>query len=210
MHRPTVSTIETLTSEHAEGALALFHGLIPAPIWEGRKPSAADLVDWLDAAQDCLPAETLTVIDALQAEGNSALRGEAAMRLLQSFWENPALQPYVEQAFNRVHNAPVPLSPIVSAAFIVALAVLPMLEEANWTGKKELRIKWNPSERAAKLAGGIARLARAVPKLTLDNAIQSVEAPAVAPAPPPTSTWRIRPPISQRPGPILSAGAAPA
>ncbi len=177
MNQPVAPTFQTLTPEQLQGALPLFFDLLPEPAWEGGKPSAADLVAWLDEAQDFLPAETLTIIDALQAPGHVALRAEAAQSLLRGFQANEALRPYVDHALYRASREVRAVAPSVGGALIAALSVLPPVEWKVKGVQQKLRIRWKPTERAARLAGGIAILARSLPARALEQAIQSVDIP---------------------------------
>ena len=191
---PTVQTLEV------QRALLLFYDLLPEQAWERGKPSSADLLDWLDEAQDYLPAETLSVIDALQAEANTNLRTEAAQWLLQGFQGNAVLRPYVDRALSAARQAGPVAGPNVIGGLIAALAVLPRVDPKTKAVGQEWHIRWNPSECAAKLAGGLSSLAKAMPSRILDAAIQSAEAP---PQP-----WPSPAPTLPAPRPTLSVAIA--
>lgn len=181
MNQPAAPKLQMLTPEQLQRALPLFYDSLPAPAWEGGKPSAAELLAWLDGAQDFLPAETLTLIDAFQAEGNARLRAEAAQWLLHGFHANEALRPYVDHALQRAYREDRPAVPTTIGAFIAALSVFPPVESKVKGVEQKLRIQWKPAERAARLAGGIANLAKALPARVLEQAIQSVEMPSLSP-----------------------------
>lgn len=179
MNKPLALVLQMLPSEQLPSALSLFYDLLPAAAWEDGKPSVANLADWLDEAQDFLPAETLTIIDALQAPGHVPLRAEAARALLRGFQANEALRPYVDQTLTRAAREARAVPPSVGGALIVALSVFPPVEWKVKGVEQKLRIQWKPAERAARLASGIATLARSVPARVLDQAIQSVGIPPV-------------------------------
>lgn len=187
--------IQSSSPEQAQWALVHFYEAVPAVNQWGSKPSLAALINWLDEAQDSLPAETLTVIDALLTDGSEVFKGEAAKGLLHRLAEQELLRPYLQSALVRSRDPAPAASATAIAALIVALTVPPRAELDSRNGSPHLRIEWNPTSSDFNLAARVAGLARLVSPRVLERAIHP---PTRLPT---TPTWA--------PGPGEVSTAAP-
>jgi hypothetical protein len=157
------SSIDQLSSTQAQHALLIFYDLLPASMWPAdRKPSAAELEAVSENVQDAATGPTAQAVQALLAEGNDTLKGEASRSLLRRFQEAEELRPLVEQAIARARQPDMGI-PLLIGAFIVGLAVLPRIEYVKEGKKTKLRVTINPSKNAGALVGKLAELVKALP-----------------------------------------------
>jgi len=127
--------IISLTAEQAQRAILLFYDLLPSELWEDQtKPSLARMETLSDRVKENASGDVRPFVNALLAEGNTERKGEMAKLLLQTFAQQDALRPYVEQALTRSaepHMAPIPVD-IGTLLIVLALLSVKMDVKTKW------------------------------------------------------------------------------
>jgi hypothetical protein len=152
-------SIASLSPEQAQRALLIFFDILPGDIWEeGGKPSASKLESAAERVQEEATDEVRPVVEAMLAEGNEGVKGEAAKAVLNEFYEREELRGYVEQAAQQAqqpHMSPIPL---IIGAVIVLLAAIP--KDVDF---KQKRWKLGHLRDAAALVKALAEFAGKLP-----------------------------------------------
>ncbi|KYK36386.1 MAG: hypothetical protein HXS46_13040 [Theionarchaea archaeon] len=150
--------ISSLTSEQAQRALLLFYEKVRDEIWEGSKPSPADIKFWSEELQEEAPPDTRPFLATLLYESDQYFRGEVAKILLIKFAEDESLLPNVEDAVSRATEPYMAPLPIIMGAVIVALAVVPKEIKTD-----KVHIKFGQLEEASKFIEKLTEFINSLP-----------------------------------------------
>ncbi len=121
-----VEKIQALTDDQAQHALLGFYELLPPDLWQGEKPTPADLEFWEEEIFAAATPDIKSFLTAVKEPGDTSIRAETARIILTQLSGHEIFRPYVRQAVDAAlvpHMAPLPL--IISAVTLVVLAAMP-------------------------------------------------------------------------------------
>jgi hypothetical protein len=162
--------ISSLTPEQAQRAVLTFFDLLPAELWQDRtKPSVARLETLADRMDENAPEEIRSALKVLRGEEDVECKGEVAKIILESFWQQDALRPYVEQALAKMAEPHMVIDPISIGIIITVLAVLSSKYHKKTTDKNGRTSELSLEGGAPKLIEAFTGFVKALPKKLLEK-----------------------------------------
>jgi hypothetical protein len=153
--------IDELTPEQEQQAIIIFYSKLPRELWEnGEKPSSISIEATADELQENVSEEFKPLISDLYLKGNVEIKAEASKALLERFYGQEPLRPYVEDAARMAKEPQMAPIPVIIGAYIVILAAIP--SEIYWDDNGKPHVKFGHLKDAAVLVEKLTEFAKAL------------------------------------------------
>ncbi len=152
--------IAALSPGQAQQAVKELFDLLPVNLFDGGKPTIADLDDLAKEARDGAPPEVAPFLDAMLAERENEARGEVARLVLDQAAQTPGLRDYVDEALRRAAQ---PHMDLTLLAGVVILAMIAVPKKIKFKDGKLETIEWGQLQDGAKLAHEMTGFVKALP-----------------------------------------------
>lgn len=151
--------INSLSPEQAQRALLIFYESLPEG--QGRKPSLTEIEALAEEVQDHVPPDMRPLVSGILKGPSATDKGEFAKVLLRELQQCESLRSYVETAVTRAAQPQMSPVPVIIAA---ALVVMPVLPKVHYDKRKDgLIIDWDPCGNLKAIIDSLRGLAKSLP-----------------------------------------------